>query len=168
MKLALTCEAHGAFEGATHALEAVLDEVAEELGWGVEHLVAQLTLVVDAFLCKKSVWVRQGGTQAPHPLASPCPQLRSTILLGATMLRPTKSRFIPTVYRPQQPGSTPATLDQYHCCNFCQCLSKARGYVTCSTAGTSTSGWVMPGSSSWKRKFNSLGLYLIPRHRDKV
>lgn len=44
------CEAHRAFEGATHALKAVLDEVAEEFGWGVEHLVAQLTLVVDAFL----------------------------------------------------------------------------------------------------------------------
>lgn len=49
----LTCEAHGAFEGATHALEAVLDEVTQELGWGVEHLVAQLTLMVDAFLCKE-------------------------------------------------------------------------------------------------------------------
>lgn len=44
------CEAHGALEGATHALEAVLDEVAEELGRGVERLVAQFTLVVDAFL----------------------------------------------------------------------------------------------------------------------
>lgn len=44
------CEAHGAFEGAAHALEAVLDEVTEELGRGVEHLVAQLTLMVDAFL----------------------------------------------------------------------------------------------------------------------
>lgn len=48
-----TCEAHGALESTTHALEAVLDEVAEELGWGVEHLVAQLTLVVNAFLCKE-------------------------------------------------------------------------------------------------------------------
>lgn len=44
------CEAHGAFEGAAHALEAVLNEVTEELGRGVEHLVAQFTLVVDAFL----------------------------------------------------------------------------------------------------------------------
>lgn len=44
------CEAHGALESTTHALEAVLDEVAQELGWGVEHLVAQLTLVVNAFL----------------------------------------------------------------------------------------------------------------------
>lgn len=44
------CEAHGALEGAAHALEAVLDEVAEELGRGVERLVAQFTLVVDAFL----------------------------------------------------------------------------------------------------------------------
>lgn len=50
----LTCEAHRAFEGAAHALEAVLDEVTEELGRGVEHLVAQLTLVVDAFLCKEN------------------------------------------------------------------------------------------------------------------
>lgn len=50
----LTSEAHGAFKGATHALEAVLDEVTEELGWGVKHLVAQLTLVVDAFLCKEN------------------------------------------------------------------------------------------------------------------
>lgn len=48
-----TCEAHGALESTTHALKAVLDEVAEELGWGVEHLVAQLTLVVNAFLCKR-------------------------------------------------------------------------------------------------------------------
>lgn len=32
----------------------MLDEVTEELGRGVEHLVAQLTLMVDAFLCKKN------------------------------------------------------------------------------------------------------------------
>lgn len=44
------CEADGALEGTTHALEAVLNEVAEELGWGVEHLVAQFTLMVNAFL----------------------------------------------------------------------------------------------------------------------
>lgn len=54
LKGTLTCEAHRAFEGAAHALKAVLDEVTEELGWGVEHLVAQLTLMVDAFLCKKN------------------------------------------------------------------------------------------------------------------
>jgi hypothetical protein len=48
----LTCEADGALEGTAHALEAVLNEVAEELGWGVEHLVAQFTLMVNAFLCK--------------------------------------------------------------------------------------------------------------------
>lgn len=44
------CEADGALEGTAHALEAVLNEVAEELGWGVEHLVAQFTLMVNAFL----------------------------------------------------------------------------------------------------------------------
>lgn len=43
------CEAYGALESTAHALEAVLDQVAEELGWGVEHLVAQLTLMVNAF-----------------------------------------------------------------------------------------------------------------------
>lgn len=48
-----TCEAHGALESTTHALEAVFNEVAEELGWGVEHLVAQFTLMVNAFLCKR-------------------------------------------------------------------------------------------------------------------
>lgn len=48
----LTCKAYGALESTTHALEAVFNEVAEELGWGVEHLVAQLTLMVNAFLCK--------------------------------------------------------------------------------------------------------------------
>lgn len=44
------CEADGALEGATHALEAVLDQVAQELGRGVKHLVTQLALVVDALL----------------------------------------------------------------------------------------------------------------------
>ena len=44
------CEADGALEGTAHALDAVLNEVAEELGWGVEHLVAQFTLMVNAFL----------------------------------------------------------------------------------------------------------------------
>lgn len=48
-----TCEAYGALESTTHALEAVLDKVAEELGWGVKHLVAQLTLMVNAFFCKR-------------------------------------------------------------------------------------------------------------------
>lgn len=49
----LTCEAYRALESTTHALEAVFNEVAEEFGRGVEHLVAQLTLMVNAFLCKE-------------------------------------------------------------------------------------------------------------------
>lgn len=48
-----TCEAYGALESATHALEAVFNEVAEELSRGVKHLVAQLTLMVNALLCKE-------------------------------------------------------------------------------------------------------------------
>lgn len=48
-----TCEAYGALESTAHALEAVFNEMAEELGGGVEHLVAQLTLMVNAFLCKE-------------------------------------------------------------------------------------------------------------------
>lgn len=65
----LTCKAHGAFEGAAHALEAVLDEVTEQLGRGVEHLVAQLALVVDAFLCKEAgrQRPRTGSRQQPAP-----------------------------------------------------------------------------------------------------
>ena len=49
---ALTCEADRALEGAAHALEAVLDQVTEQLGGRVKHLVTQLALVIDAFLCK--------------------------------------------------------------------------------------------------------------------
>ena len=57
----LTCEADGALEGATHALKAVLDQVAQELGRRVKHLVTQLALVVDALFCnthQKSSLVR--------------------------------------------------------------------------------------------------------------
>lgn len=48
-----TCEADGTLEGAAHALEAVLDQVTQELGRRVKHLVTQLALVIDAFLCKR-------------------------------------------------------------------------------------------------------------------
>ena len=65
-----TCEADGAFEGAAHALEAVLNEMAEQLGRGVEHLVAQLTLVVDAFLCKEP---QESATQHAWSLQQPTP-----------------------------------------------------------------------------------------------
>lgn len=47
----LTCKADGTLEGASHALEAVLDQVTQELGRRVKHLVTQLALVIDAFLC---------------------------------------------------------------------------------------------------------------------
>lgn len=67
-----TCEAHGALESTTHALEAVFNEVAKELGRGVEHLVAQLTLMVNAFLCKGKVTapvkVTQGQPELTHPV----------------------------------------------------------------------------------------------------
>lgn len=49
----LTCEADRTLEGAAHALEAVLDQVTQELGRRVKHLVTQLALVIDAFLCKR-------------------------------------------------------------------------------------------------------------------
>lgn len=47
----LTCKADGTLEGASHALEAVLDQVTQELGRRVKHLVTQLALMIDAFLC---------------------------------------------------------------------------------------------------------------------
>lgn len=47
----LTCKADGTLEGASHALEAVLDQVTQELGRRVKHLVTQLALMIDSFLC---------------------------------------------------------------------------------------------------------------------
>lgn len=44
------CKADGTLEGASHALEAVLDQVTQELGRRVKHLVTQLALMIDAFL----------------------------------------------------------------------------------------------------------------------
>lgn len=44
----LTCEADRTLEGAAHALEAVLDQVALEFGRRVERLTAELTLMVQA------------------------------------------------------------------------------------------------------------------------
>lgn len=48
----LTCKTNRAFECTSHPLEAVLDQVTQELCWRVKHLVTQLALMIDAFLCK--------------------------------------------------------------------------------------------------------------------
>lgn len=48
----LTCETNRAFECASHPLKAVLNQVTQELCRRVKHLVTQLALMIDAFLCK--------------------------------------------------------------------------------------------------------------------
>ncbi len=60
----LTCKADGTLEGASHALEAVLDQVTQELGRRVKHLVTQLALMIDAFLCNTRAWYNRLHTPA--------------------------------------------------------------------------------------------------------
>lgn len=47
-----TCKADGTLEGTAHPFEAVLDQVALELGGGVEGLAAKFALVVQPFICQ--------------------------------------------------------------------------------------------------------------------
>lgn len=58
----LTCETNRAFECASHPLEAVLNQVTQELCRRVKHLVTQLALVIDAFLCKVQTIQRVSDT----------------------------------------------------------------------------------------------------------
>lgn len=51
--LVRTCEADGTLEGSSHSLEAVLDQMALELGGRVEGLAAELAFVVQALLCRR-------------------------------------------------------------------------------------------------------------------
>lgn len=50
----------------------MLDQVAEQLGGGVEHLVAQLALVIDALLCNRRTDTREAaGKQKGVAAAAP-------------------------------------------------------------------------------------------------
>lgn len=48
-----TCEADWTLEGSSHALEAVLDQMALKLRRGVERLTAELAFMVQSFLCRE-------------------------------------------------------------------------------------------------------------------
>ena len=72
MSSPLTCETDGTLEGSSHALEAVLYQVTQQLGRRVKHLVTQLALVIDAFLCEsgdRHTWLGPGykWEQQPPP-----------------------------------------------------------------------------------------------------
>lgn len=54
-----TCEADWTLEGSSHALEAVLDQMALKLRRGVERLTAELAFMVQSFLCKEEEIKRQ-------------------------------------------------------------------------------------------------------------
>ena len=59
----LTCETDRTLEGSSHALEAVLYQVTQQLGRRVKHLVTQLALMIDAFLCEsgdRHTWLGPG------------------------------------------------------------------------------------------------------------
>lgn len=62
----------------------MLDEVTEELGRGVEHLVAQLTLMVDAFLCKEN----HGQSRTLHATSPEQKPRRPHILKASPSLIP--------------------------------------------------------------------------------
>lgn len=118
----LTCEAHGAFEGAAHALEAVLNEVTEELGWGVEHLVAQFTLVVDAFLCKETVASQRPARLVLRQLPTAPPQSAEPGLLWGprTPMPSPQPQMVqpPEAYRLQGVGPTYLALESIICCDL--------------------------------------------------
>ena len=55
-----TCKADGTLEGAAHPFEAVLNQVALQLGGGVEGLAAEFALVVQPFICQGKHVSRKG------------------------------------------------------------------------------------------------------------
>lgn len=48
-----TCKADRTLEGSTHALKAVLNQVALKLCWWVERLTTELAFMVQSFLCRE-------------------------------------------------------------------------------------------------------------------
>lgn len=125
----LTCEAYGTFEGAAHALEAVLNEVTEELGWGVEHLVTQLTLMVDAFLCKEdhsqSVTLQTTATgQEPQSSLSLVPRTRAGVGAVDAETHPSSRRFHLGGVQIPEASTKYLALEGIVCCDFSCCLSK--------------------------------------------